>query len=396
MGNKYQKPTGSYISFMSNKVKAYGGINLAQGIPGFDPPAELTDILSQISTDKIHQYAPGNGNNELLDLLLRKYQSEFPCFSNSQPEGQGRQTFTKNDFLITQGGTEALSLLYTYFNKIIPKPFSALAFDPVYESYKYLPEIFNTDFVSFSFESDFSVDFAGLEKTCLGNNVKVIFLGSPGNPLGKIWSENEINALINLSKRLNFYIVLDAVYRELYFDEKPYIPLDQFSSNLFYTNSFSKLFSITGWRIGYLIAHEDHMSKIKSIHDYTGLCAPSVLQQAIVEYLKKNEWGKAYVSNLRRKLTESYSHLSKELINLGFSIPEIKGGYFVWAKLPEKYSDGFKFAIDLYDEQKVAVIPGEHFSENAKNYIRFNIAREKSEIDEGISLIKKFFKKHSL
>ncbi len=214
--------------------------------------------------------------------------------------------------------------------------------------------------------------------------------------MGKIWSENEINALINLSKRLNFYIVLDAVYRELYFDEKPYIPLDQFSSNLFYTNSFSKLFSITGWRIGYLIAHEDHMSKIKSIHDYTGLCAPSVLQQAIVEYLKKNEWGKAYVSNLRRKLTESYSHLSKELINLGFSIPEIKGGYFVWAKLPEKYSDGFKFAIDLYDEQKVAVIPGEHFSENAKNYIRFNIAREKSEIDEGISLIKKFFKKHSL
>ena len=378
MQNKYQKPDGSYISFMSNKVKAFGGINLAQGIPGFDPPKELTDILSEISNKKIHQYAPGNGNNELLDLLLHKYQTEF--------------SFTKDDFLITQGGTEALSLLYTYFNKILPKPFSALAFDPVYESYKYLPGIFNTDFVSFAFEEDFSIDFFKLEKSCDENNVKVIFLGSPGNPYGKIWSENEINSLLGLSKKLNIYIVIDAVYRELYFNEKPYVPLDQFYPNLFYTNSFSKLFSITGWRIGYLIAHQDHMSKIKSIHDYTGLCAPSVLQQTIVEYLKKYDFGKEYISNLRIRLKESYNHLAGELEKLGFIIPEIKGGYFIWAKLPEKYTDGFKFAIDLYQEQKVAVIPGEHFSENAKNYVRFNIAREKSEIDEGIIRIKRFFK----
>lgn len=377
MQNKYQKPSGSYISFMSNKVKTSGGINLAQGIPGFNPPIELTNILSNIANNNLHQYAPGNGNSDLLDLLLKNYQKEF--------------SFTKDDFLILQGATEALSLLYIYFNKIIPKPFSALAFDPVYESYKYLPEIFNTDFVSFSFESDSSINFKILEKTCIEKNVKVIFLGSPGNPFGKIWTKSEIHYLLDLSKKLNIFIVLDAVYKELYFDEKPYIPLEQFNPNLFYTNSFSKIFSVTGWRIGYLIAHKNHMQKIKSIHDYTGLCAPSILQQAIVEYLKKYDSGKKYISNLRNKLRNSYNHLSTELKNLGFEIPETKGGYFVWAKLPPKYSDGFKFAIDLYDEQKVAVIPGEHFSDKAKNYIRFNIAREKSEVDEGIKRIKEFF-----
>lgn len=375
--NKYQKPTGSYISFMSNKVKKYGGINLAQGIPGFDPPKELTSILSQIAHQNIHQYAPGNGNNELLDLLLAKYQNDFK--------------FKKEDFLITQGGTEALSLLYTYFSKIIPKPFSALAFDPVYESYKYLPGIFNTGFVSFSFEKDSSVDFIKLEKTCIVNNVKVIFLGSPGNPYGRIWSRNEMDSLIALSKKLDFFIVLDAVYKELYYEKKPYIPLDQFNPNLFYTNSFSKLFSITGWRIGYLVAHPDHMSKIKAIHDYTGLSAPSVLQQAIVEYLKISDFGKVYINDLRIKLTEGFNHISAELLELGFTIPETKGGYFVWAKLPSTYSDGFKFAIDLYNEQKVAVIPGEHFSEKATHYIRLNIAREKQEIEEGMQRIKNFF-----
>lgn len=377
MQNKYQKPSGSYISFMSNKVKAYGGINLAQGIPGFDPPNELTQILSEISNHKIHQYAPGNGNNELLDLLLEKYRSEF--------------NFTKDDILITQGGTEALSLLYTYFNKILPKPFSALAFDPVYESYKYLPGIFNTDFVSFPFGKDSSIDFEKLESTCQKQNVKVIFLGSPGNPYGKIWTMNEMNSLIQLSRKRKIFIVLDAVYRELYFDKAPYIPLDQFNPYLFYTNSFSKLFSITGWRIGYLMAHQEHMNRIKSIHDYTGLCAPSVLQQAIVEYLKQHQFGKDYVQDLRKKLTQGYSFLSSELVKLGFEIPETKGGYFVWARLPNKFQDGFKFAIDLYEQQKVAVIPGEHFSEKAANYIRLNIAREKSEIEEGMQRIKNFF-----
>lgn len=379
MQNKYKKPAGSYISFMSNKVKTDGGINLAQGIPGFDPPVELTQILSEVASQKIHQYAPGNGNNELLNLLLEKYQDDFK--------------FKKEDILITQGGTEALSLLYIYFNKILPKPFTALAFDPVYESYKYLPGIFNTDFFAFSFNDDSSVDFDQLEKTCIEKNVKVIFLGSPGNPYGRIWTKEEMDSLIQLSKDKNIFIVLDAVYRELYFEESPYIPLDQFNPNLFYTNSFSKLFSVTGWRIGYLIAHQEHMENIKSIHDYTGLCAPSVLQQAIVEFLERSNFGDEYVSELRNKLRYSYNHLAYELKNLGFEIPETKGGYFVWAKLPLEYSDGFKFAIDLYDEQKVAVIPGEHFSENAKNYVRLNIARKKEEVEEVIARIKKFFTK---
>lgn len=196
MQDKYQKPTGSYIGFMSNKVKTHGGINFAQGIPGYNPPKELTVILSKIAGENLHQYAPGNGNNELLDLLLNKYQEVYPCLA-------GRQAFTRDDFLILQGATEALSLLYIYFKKIITEPFAALAFDPVYESYKYLPGIFNTDFVSFSFEKDFSINFKKLENTISENKVKVIFLGSPGNPFGKIWTKQEINSLLELSKRLN-------------------------------------------------------------------------------------------------------------------------------------------------------------------------------------------------
>ena len=141
-----EKPTGSLISFMANKVKSEGGINLAQGIPAFEPPQELLQILQQIVFDKVHQYAPGTGNHQLLNQLEKHY------------------NIHKNQFLIVNGATEAISLLVTYILQLVNTKFSILAFDPVYESYKHLPRIFNLPFTSFQLSENGEVDFAKLEK----------------------------------------------------------------------------------------------------------------------------------------------------------------------------------------------------------------------------------------
>lgn len=375
--SRHNKPEGSYISFMSNKVKEQGGINLAQGIPGFQPPSELLDLLSYFAHKPVHQYAPGTGDYRLLSLLAQKYSQ----FGN----------FKEKDFLITNGGTEAVSLLYTYLNKILSKPCSALAFEPVYESYKVLPGIFNDTFIPFSLREDNSVDFDKLKHICIDKKVKIVFLNTPGNPLGKIWKKHEIKYLIELGKELGFFIIVDAVYQELYFSDKPYHPVSESSDHVFYVNSFSKLFSITGWRIGYLIASEKHMSKIQSIHDYTGLSVPSILQAALAEYIDKCDWGKTYIELLRKNLRKSFFTLKEGLVKLDFKIPEIEGGFFIWTKLPRPWKDGFDFAMELYEKQKVAVIPGEHFSEKSTDYIRLNIARESEEIEEALRRIEEFF-----
>jgi aspartate/methionine/tyrosine aminotransferase len=363
---------------MSNKVKTYGGINLAQGIPGFQPPRELLDILSDIAVKPIHQYAPGTGNNGLLKLLVDKYNSYKPL--------------SVENFLVTNGGTEAVSLLYTYFNKVFNGNFSALAFEPVYESYKELPGIFNTGFVSFAYLEGGKVDFAELENAVLNNNVKVIFLNTPGNPFGKIWEKEEIEELIGIAEKHDIFVVMDAVYQELFFDQEPYHPINQLTERVFYVNSFSKLLSVTGWRLGYLACQKEHMDEIKAIHDYTGLSSPSVLQEALVIYLQKYNWGREYTSMLREKLQNSFYLLKKNLTDLGFSIPEIKGGFFIWAELPKEHTDGFTFTMDLYDKEKVAVIPGEHFGQTYRNYVRLNIAREKDDIAEASERIKRFIK----
>jgi aspartate/methionine/tyrosine aminotransferase len=358
---------------MSNLVKEYGGINLAQGIPGFMPPKELLDILSSLAYEPVHQYAPGTGNKSLKEGLAEHY-----------------KVFSADDFLITNGGTEAITIIYTYLMKIIKEDFTSLAFDPVYEVYNNLPAIYNKKFYRFSFETDGSIDFDKLRSTIRKENIKLIFINTPGNPYGRFWSKNECETIINMAKEENFYIILDAVYNELYFEEKPYLDLAHLNENVFYTNSFSKLFSVTGWRIGYLVADKSHMSKIQQIHDYIGLCSPSILQEALARYIKTSDFGNEYVQTLRDNLKKSFNLLKPELEKLGFEIPQTKGGYFIWAKLPSKYSDSFNFAMNLYDKEKLAVIPGVHFSEKFNDYIRLNIARDTDDIKEAISKLKAF------
>lgn len=370
---KHNKPIGSYISFMSNKVKKHGGINLAQGIPGFEPPKALLTIAKEIMQQPIHQYAPGTGNFKLLDILTYMYQ---PFSINT------------SQFLITNGATEAGSLLFTYLHRILEKPFCTLAFSPVYETYRHLPSIFNLPFEEFFFNDNGSIDFDRLRYIIKIKQVKIVFVNSPGNPYGKIWQKDEIINLLKIAEELNFYVLFDSVYNELYFNEIPYSVLHHFSERVFYMNSFSKKFSITGWRLGYLIASEKHMPGIQAVHDYTGLCAPSVLQQAVADYLCNYNYGKEYIYQLRQNLTANFNIMTAVLTNKQFEIAEIDGGYFVWAKLPKQYNDGFDFAMWLYDTHNVAVIPGEHFSKKSKNYIRLNIAREKTEFEAAINVFK--------
>ncbi len=365
-----KKPKGSLISYMANKVKSEGGLNLAQGIPAFDPPQELMKLLSGVALGSFHQYAPGKGNPLLLEQLSLHYNKPIA------------------DFLIVNGATEAISTIFTYINKQFPDS-ALLSFSPVYESYKHLPRIFNTPFVNHDLK-DGNIDFNLLQEQIEANNVKTIIFASPGNPLGKIWSRHELDELIALVNKYDLYLIVDAVYSDLFFDEKPQYPIENITKNIFYVNAFSKKFSITGWRIGYLLSHPIHMDALMDIHDYIGLSSPSVLQQALAIYLKEHNFGTNYCIDLRATLKANYLQMANALKELGFTVVDAQGGYFIWCSLPAKFESGLEFAINLYESKKVAVVPGIHFAENGNKMIRLNIARHAYEISMAIDRIKSF------
>lgn len=370
---------GSLISYFSNLVKKNGGVNLAQGIPGFQPPQELIKSLSDEASGNYHQYAPGTGNKELISFL----------------ENQYKINKSDSEVLITNGATEAISLIYTYLMSVTESDsFNVAAFSPAYESYIHLPRIYGHGFFTYKVDDNSYFDWKEFESFFVLNNIKLLFVASPGNPYGKTLSKQNLDFLVKTAEKYNAYVVLDAVYNELFFGEhKPYYPIDNLSPNVFYVNSFSKKFSITGWRIGYFIMHKSHYEKMCYTHDYIGLCAPAPLQHALAGYLKKNTFTE-YIDETRSIIRENYFNSVALLSKHGFYCPETDGGYFVWCKLPDGFNNSLKFGLELYDKTRTAVIPGQHFGFEWNNYIRINIARQSYELETGIRSIIDFVKEY--
>ena len=373
-----KRPDGSLISYMSNLVKANGGINCAQGIPGFNPPEELIEELIRAAKQPVHQYPAGNGNPELRGLVASGL--------------AGNCGLKAENVLVTNGATEAISLIYLYLRQRTAGNFTVLSFDPVYESYANLPKIYGDRFLCEYPDEAGNFDFNALEQRIVAEKVNLVLLCSPGNPLGKIWKKDEIRALYEICRKNGAKLVFDAVYSDLYFGEAPYLPFDSVGDTLFVVSAFSKMLSITGWRVGYLIAGHEHVENMAKIHDYTGLCTPSLLQIAIAEYLKKNDFGKNYLAALRGKIKESFETMHPVLEKSGFIMPPIDGGYFIWAKIPAPFTDGFDFAMSLYEKVKVGTVPGIHFSEKGNDFIRISIAKPAPEIAEAASRIADFVK----
>jgi aspartate/methionine/tyrosine aminotransferase len=359
---------------MSNKVKQSGGLNLAQGLPGFPPPEALLDCLSEIRQNSYHQYPPAVGNASLLDVLHDGFSSY----------GIGR-----SQLMITNGATEAISLLYLYLSRKF-KQFATLSFNPAYESFIHLPRIFGHTYHGFEIPENGQIDLEAFRQQIIQNEIKLVFLASPGNPLGKIFSQAEMDAIVEMAEELGFYLIIDMVYKDLYYDILPYFPFASKSNKVFYTGSFSKTLSITGWRVGYLIAPADEMAGIHSVHDYVSLCSPAPLQEAIARFMGNTEAFNSYLFQTRQRIIKASNLVSIALKDFGFKVYPVQGGYFIWAELPPTYHDGFNFAVDLYEKVRLAIVPGIHFSPTGTRFVRFSIARPENEIDEALLCLKNY------
>ncbi|MEA1873182.1 MAG: pyridoxal phosphate-dependent aminotransferase, partial [Bacteroidota bacterium] len=324
----------SWISYFSNLVKENGGINLAQGIPGFQPPSALLKALQDASNTSIHQYAPGLGNHKLRAHISKTFEDKIT---------------SDFEFMITLGGTEAIQLLYLYLHKR-NHGLRTAAFSPVYESYMHLPRIYGDSFESISIENP------DLQKRLIqffaDYQPDLFFVNTPGNPFGRALSQPEFDLLQSLCNQHNCYLIIDAVYDVFHFGEPPYYPFKLFTDKTFYVNSFSKRYSITGWRLGYFFTHHSHFDQLCDIHDFTGLSCPSVLQESLANFLDIPKVASSYVEEIRLQLLENYQKSAALLRAKGFLVSNIQGGYYIWTKLPSHIKDGLEFSKFLYATQK--------------------------------------------
>lgn len=370
--------TDSVIRRMTRISDACGAINLSQGFPDFDPPKELLDALAHVAYHGPHQYSVTFGAENFREALAKKAARSLGYVPDPAKE-----------IVVTCGGTEAMMCAVM---TVCNPGDSIIVFSPFYENYgadailSGAKPIF-IPLVPPSYEFDLELIEEGFRQ-----GAKAIIVCNPSNPCGKVFTREELSAIGDLALRYDAFIITDEVYEHLVY--APYTHVSAASlpglyDHVITCNSLSKTYSITGWRLGYLIAPEPVAEAAKKVHDFLTVGAPSPLQEAAVVGLGFPE---SYYESLRALYTEKRDYFLAGLDSVGLKHNVPQGTYFVmvdisdFLALPQfqGYTD-LEFCEWMIQNIGVAAVPGSSFfREEVNNLIRLHFAREKETLDEVI------------
>ncbi|MCI8505932.1 MAG: aminotransferase class I/II-fold pyridoxal phosphate-dependent enzyme [Lachnospiraceae bacterium] len=383
LSERVQQFTDSVIRRMTRISNKYGAINLSQGFPDFDPPREMLEALSRAAYEGPHQYSITFGAANFREALAKK-----------QGKTIGRKIDPDTEIVVTCGGTEAMiCAMMTICN---PGD-KVLVFSPFYENYGadailsgaepiYVPLV----------PPEYNFDLSLVEKG-FSEGAKAIIVCNPSNPCGKVFSREELMAIGELAVKYDAFVVTDEVYEHMVYAPWRHTCMASLPGMYEHTitcNSLSKTYSVTGWRLGYLIGPADVIEGAKKVHDFLTVGAAAPLQEAAVTGLL---FPQSYYDRLLETYTEKRDHflVGLDRIGLRHNIPQ--GTYFVLIDIQEfldlpqfgGYTD-LEFCEWMIKEIGVAAVPGSSFFREGVNHlIRLHFAREKSTIDEAVSRLGK-------
>ncbi len=357
--------TDSVIRRMTRVSNQYGAINLSQGFPDFDPPKEITDKLSELAHVGPHQYATTWGSQTIREALARK-----------QKHFSGMDVDSDQEIVVTCGGTEAMmAAMLTVCNpgdKVV-------VFSPFYENYGadailsgaepiYVPLVPP----AFSFDPDV------LENAFKQPGVKALILCNPSNPSGKVFTREEMTIIADLAKKYDLYVITDEVYEHILYKPHEHVymaTLPGMRERTIICSSLSKTYSITGWRIGYVIASPEITERVKKVHDFLTIGAAAPLMEAVVVGLN---FGDEYYEELQQHYTHMKDLFCGGLRDIGLSFVEPQGAYYVMVDISEfGYDNDYDFAVDLAKKVGVGSVPGSSFfKEDVHDYVRFHFAKK--------------------
>jgi len=355
----------------------YNAINLSQGFPDFDPPEDLLNALRNVALNGPHQYAITWGAENFRKALAEK-QSKF----------MGLDINPEENVVVTCGSTEAMiSAVMTVCN---PKD-KVVIFSPFYENYT--ADTILSDAVPIYvplYPPEFNFNIQELENA-FKKKPKALILCNPSNPSGKVFTIEELKIIADFAIKYDTFVITDEVYEHIVYPphQHTYIAsLPGMFERTISCSSLSKTYSITGWRLGYVIGCKEVIDGVKKVHDFLTVGAPAPLQEAAIAGLKMpDNYYKELAILYQRKRDLFLECLEKA--NLSYTEPQ--GAYYVLVDI-EKFGSksDMEFCKWLIKEIGVAAVPGSSFfRENIQKYIRFHFAKkEETLIEAGKRLLK--------
>lgn len=373
--------TDSVIRRMTRVSLQYGAVNLSQGFPDFEPPREILDRLAQVAHEDFHQYSITWGAQNFREALAAK-QSRY----------MGRTINPNSEIVTTCGSTEAMmAAMMTVTNpgdKVV-------IFSPFYENYGadtilsgaepiYVPLV----------PPDFHFDPEVLEDA-FRQHPKALVLCNPSNPCGKVFTREELEIIAALAKKYDVYVITDEVYEHIVYaphQHTYFATLPGMWERTLSCSSLSKTYSVTGWRLGYIIAPSEIIDRAKKVHDFLTVGAAAPLQEAVIPGL---QFGQDYYDDLLAKYTHKKELFLKGLDDLRILHTNPEGAYYVLLDISEfGYDSDLQFCEELARDVGVGAVPGSSFFREPVNHlIRLHFAKKDETLLDALNRLEQLRKK---
>ena len=349
--------------------------NLSQGFPDDEIHPHLKKLLAEATANNYNQYAPMNGLPMLVETLIDFNQKRNISVS-------------KDELTVVPGATYGI---YTAIASIIEYGDEVIVLEPSYDSYVPAIETNGGKPVFVSLNEHFEADFEAIKKA-ITEKTKAIIINSPHNPTGKIWKKADFEQLYQMIKDTEIMVISDEVYDLITFDENKFYSIchhPELKNRSFAIFSFGKMFHITGWKVGYILAPEELTNAFRSVHQYLCFSVNTPAQYALAKHLENFE-----VNANALYLQQKRDFFLSEMKDLPFSfIKKTEGSYFQLAKYNHISDLGdLEFSIWLTKECKVATIPLSAFYQDQRNtgFVRFCFAKKEETVLKAVENLKRF------
>ncbi len=353
-------------------------ISLGVGEPDFTTPWQIREsAIHALEKGRTH-YTSNNGILQLREALSLMLHQKYNL--NYDP---------KDQIIITVGASEAIDIAIRSIagcgdEVIIPQP--------CFVAYKGCVNFTGAKAVPLQLSEDncFKLTVDQLEK-CITDKTKAIILAYPNNPTGAVMTKEELAPIADYLSKKDIMVISDEIYAELTYGMKhtSFAEFENMHDKVIYVNGFSKAYSMTGWRLGYVCAHRDIISQMIKIHQYAIMCAPSFVQYAAIDALKQCDGD---VINMRNEYDARRRYIYNGLKNIGIDCFEPKGAFYVFPNIRKTGLTSEQFCDRLLMEHKVLVVPGTAFSDAGEGFFRATYASSLENIKEALKRIERFMK----
>jgi len=350
-------------------------IHLEVGEPDFDTPACIKNAAIRALEKGYTHYTHSLGLLELREAICEYYKERY------------RVDLHPDQVLVTSGTSPALLMI---FSVILEPGDKVIISDPHYPCYPNFIRFVNGEVVTVPVfeEEGFQYCVEEIRKR-IDTRTKGIVINSPSNPTGNLLSPERMAAIAELSP----LVISDEIYHGLVYEGEEHSILE-YTDRAFVLNGFSKLYAMTGWRLGYLIAPKEFIRSLQKIQQNFFISANAIVQWAGIAALR--EAGEDV-----RRMKEIYDQRRRFMITrlkkIGFGISvEPTGAFYVLANARHIFHDSYALAFDILEKAQVGVTPGIDFGKNAEGYLRFSYANSLEHIVEGMDRIEQYLKSRNI